>query len=157
MIKMGKGPTWSEPEKSAMVEYMDKGLDDFQISAKFHVKTKDEVPGFHKRSPDAVKRRRQDIEKQNPQQVLIDAPKPGNHHKPWGLEDDRMLVQYNAMGVTVPEMADYFDRTESAITNRLRILEEKKSGFEEVVAWLANIGSQLHDFFFGSFKPGGRP
>jgi len=154
---MGRGPTWSEPEKSAMVEYMDKGLDDFQISAKFHTKTKDEVPGFHKRSPDAVKRRRQDIEKQNPQQVLIDTPKPDNHHKPWTPDEDRVLLHLNALGVTTRDMSLEFKRTESAIVNRLRILEEKKSGFEEVVVWLANIGSQLHDFFFGSFKPGGRP
>lgn len=156
---MSKGPRWTPQEDTFLLECLEDGMTDDQISSQFHVKTKFEnKEGFHRRTVGAIKRRRHYFEQSNSMSGIISVPvrdKPTNHHRRWSPEDDKQLKHYESMGMLPDEMAGYLNRTESAIDNRLHYLKHKKD--ESIFDKLSNFGNVIHDLIFGSTGPGGKP
>lgn len=148
---MGKGPRWSEVEKEHLSNGIKEGKDEFRISEEFHIMTKMNIKGYHKRSPDAILRRIKDLpEDEQP----VDTSKPKMHRKSWSPEDDELLKHYKSMGMTYEQMAEEFDRTESAVESRWHILKSKDSKFG-LFKWLSDFGIGVYGLLFGS-KEGGK-
>jgi transposase-like protein len=149
---MGKGPKWSDEEKQHLLNGIKEGKDEFRISEEFHVMSNMNVEGFHKRSPDAILRRIKDLpEDEQP----VDESKPRMHWKSWSEEDDDLLKHYKSMGMTYEQMAEEFDRTESAVESRWQILKSKKSSWEKIGENFEGVVSRLRTLF-GSSGPGGK-
>ena len=143
---MGKGPAWTEEEEEFLAECVAGGEDKFKISEQFHIRTNMNIKGYHKRSPDAIKRRIYDLPGKP-----VDESKPGMHRKRWSPREDRVLLHLNALGVSKEDMALEFDRTESAVESRLQFLKKQRTfweiageGFSEIVGRLRSLfGSGL--------------
>jgi len=133
------------------VECVQDGKDSFKISEEFHIRTKMNVKGYHKRSPAAIERRIKDLPEEH---QPVDESKPLMHRKPWGHEDDEMLLHYESMAMSREEIASYLNRTESAVENRLQVLKSQKSTPSKVIAWLATLGNGLGRMLFGSGEGG---
>jgi hypothetical protein len=148
---MGKGKKWSPEEEEFLLECVEAGKDEFKISEEFHIRTKMNVKGYHKRSPAAIKRRVHDL----PVDMSVDESKPVNHNKAWSEEDDRLLLLNKNRGLKNNELAVMFDRTEKAIESRLQILKNKESAFAVIFKGLSDLAMTVNKFFFSS-KGGGK-
>ncbi|KAF5037396.1 hypothetical protein DSECCO2_565060 [anaerobic digester metagenome] len=152
---MGKGANWTDEEIKFLVECIEKGMDDRQISSEFHIKTKFEKrDGFHYRTIGAVDRKRRILLKSLTDEPV---PKPTNHNKPWSQDDDTLLIHLDEMGMNSDAIAFELDRTESAIIARLHVLnnQESESIFTLFVKWFSDFTESISKFFFGS-KEGGK-
>lgn len=119
---------------------MEAGKDPFKISEEFHIRTKMNIRGYHKRSPAAIERRIHDLpEEQQP----VDESKPSMHRRTWPEEDDNLLLEYDEMGVAREEMAEIFNRTEKAIESRLQVLKSKNGNNP----WLTRVMDVLNHVF----------
>lgn len=149
---MGKGPRWSEVEEEFLVECVRAGKDPFKISEEFHIRTKMNIKGYHKRSPAAIERRIKDLpEDEQP----VDESKPARHRKRWNGEDDELLLHFESMGMSKEDMALEMNRTESAIESRLQVLKSQKSAWERIGENVEGVVSRLRTLF-GSSGPGGK-
>jgi DNA-binding NarL/FixJ family response regulator len=148
---MGKGKKWSQDEQDFLIDCVAEGKDEFKISEEFHIRTKMNIKGFHKRSPAAIKRRIADLpEEQQP----IDESKPSKHRKRWNSDEDRIILHLDSLGVLREDIADELNRTESAIESRLQVLKNKKSIFEIFLDGLSGFGMTISRLIFGSKEEG---
>lgn len=157
---MGKGPAWTEVEVKFLIECIEKGMENDQISSEFHIKTKFESKeGFHYRTTEAVRSKRKYLLKS-----ITDATtnKPANHNKPWSDKDDIMLMHYDSMDMSRSEMAEELERTEFAVESRLNVLKNQdKSSFmvslKSIYNRFSNFSNSITAFFFGDVgKQGGK-
>ena len=139
---MGKGPAWTEEEEEFLAECVAEGVDKFKISEQFHIRTNMNIKGYHKRSPDAIKRRIYDLPTKP-----VDASKPGMHRKRWSPEEDRVLLHLNALGMSKEDMAVEFGRTESAVESRLQFLKKQRTFWEIACEGFSEIVSRMRSLF----------
>lgn len=141
---MGKGPKWSEVEEEFLSECVEAGKDPFKISEEFHIRTKMNIKGYHKRSPAAIERRIRDHpEHQQP----ANESKPGMHRKRWSPQEDRVLLHLNALGMSKKDMALEFGRTESAVESRLQFLKKQRTFWEIAGESFSEIVGRLRSLF----------
>lgn len=153
---MGKGANWTENEIKFLIECIDKGMEDKQISSEFHIKTKFEnKEGFHYRTIGAINRKRRYLLKSLTDESIL--TKPANHNKPWSVNDDIMLTHYDSMGMSTKEIAEDLERTESAIETRLKVLERKdnESFLTSVFNKFSQSTNRIINLIFGDGKKQG--
>lgn len=146
---MGKGPAWTEEEEEFLAECVAEGVDKFKISEQFHIRTNMNIKGYHKRSPDAIKRRIYDLPTKP-----VDESKPEMHRKRWNPEEDRVLLHLNALGMSKKDIAVEFGRTESAVESRLQFLRKRESVWTLLWNWLSGLGMALNKILFGTGEGG---
>lgn len=146
-VIIGKGPQWSPVEEEFLIECLKEDKNPFKISEEFHIRTKMNIKGYHKRSPAAIERRIHDLPKE---QQPVDESKPAMHHKVWSPKDDERLLTYKNQGAEINELAGTFHRTESAIESRLQILKKKESVLTLLWNWLSGLGMALNKILFGT-------